>query len=226
MKMDPTCGFHHLRPGFWADGPHLQHSSSGTIDLQRKVGSSRSVYTHMSFRSYFLRILGLSSFQNCLCGAWRFLSLCSTFSKGELYALHPSSTYVHFISLCLINEDLFVPIWCKIVWNRSAKTDSDQATLDARIGRASLLFRTPLDLFGFRRNGIYLPQNRATLMVCADAQDSVFRSSLLASAVPCTTHPPFLEGTRTAGCLLYHTSLKISHQNNRQQNNFCKMFLS
>lgn len=190
--------FNHLRPGFWVDGPHLQHSFSGTIILQRDVDSPRSVYTCMFLRSYFLRILGLSSFQNWLCAAWRFICLYSTWSKGGLYALCPSPTSLLFILFCPINADLSVPIWYKIVWNRSGQTDSNQATLDARIGRASLLFSTPPDLFGRGRNGIYLSQKRATLMFCADVRVSVFRSSLLASAVPCRTHPPSQKGQQDA----------------------------
>lgn len=69
-------------------------------------------------------------------------------------------------------------------------------------------------------------QKRGTLMVWGNTQVRAFRSSFSGRAVPCRAHPPSLEGTGTTGCLLYHTRLKISHQNNRQQNNFCEMFLS
>lgn len=59
-------------------------------------------------------------------------------------------------------------------------------------------------------------QKRGTFMVWVRA----FRCSSSGRAVPCRAPPPCLEGTGTAGCLLYHTRLKISHQNN-----FCEMFL-
>lgn len=156
----------HPRPGFWAHGPHLQHSSSGIIILQRDVDSGRSGYAPMFLRSYFLRILGLSSFPNWLCIAWRFICLYSTWSKRGLHALCCSPNFPSF-HLILSNKcRLSILIWYKIAWNRIAQTDSNQATLDARIGRASLQFSTPPDLFGLGRNGIYFPQESATLMVC------------------------------------------------------------
>lgn len=143
--------FSYPRPGFGGDGPHLQHSFSDTIVLQRDIDSSRSLYASMFLRSYILRILALSTLQNWFCAAWRFMCLYSTWSKGGLCAPRPSSISLHFVLFCLINADLSVPIWYKIVWSGSAQSDSNQGTLDAEMGRASLLFHTPPDLFGLGR---------------------------------------------------------------------------
>lgn len=161
--MDPTYGFQPSETRVLSGWPSPPAFFLWHYCLAKKCWFTYiCVYTFL--RIYFLRIWGLPSFQNWLCATWRFICLYSTWSKGGLYALCLFSTSLHFILFCLTNAELPVPIWYKIVWNRSAQTDSNQATVDARIGRASLLFSIPPDLFGLGRNGIYSPQKRATLM--------------------------------------------------------------
>lgn len=166
MKMDTTCGFQPSETrvlSTWPSPPafFLWHYYLAKRCWFRKVW----VCTYVS-QELFLRILGLSSFQNWLCIAWRFICLYSTWSKRGLYALCCSPNFPSF-HLILSNKcRLSILIWYKIAWNRIVQTDSNQATLDARIGRASLQFSTPPDLFGLGRNGIYFPQESATLMVC------------------------------------------------------------
>lgn len=122
-KWTPHVAVSHPRLRFWADGPLLQHPSSGSIVLQRDVDSPRSLYTHMFLSNYFLKILGLTRFQNWFCAAWRFKCLFSTWPKGGLYALCPSPTSPHFFLFYLISTELPVPIWYKIVWNQVLKVN-------------------------------------------------------------------------------------------------------
>lgn len=96
VKMDVMCGFHHPNPQFWVNSPHLQHSSSSTIDLQSNINSRIAVYTNMFLWSYFftdLRIIWFPTLPLQLGG----LYLHSTWSKGLLNAVCHSSTPFHFI---------------------------------------------------------------------------------------------------------------------------------
>lgn len=114
-------------------------------------------------------------------------------------------------------------MWYKAVWCRSAQIDSHQVVLGVITCWALLLFSIPPSLFGL--HGLFAAEESHINGLCR-CLSCFIRFSLLASVVPCRTHLPSLEETGMAECILYHTNLKISHQNNRQLNNFCKMFMS
>lgn len=197
--MDPTCGF---QP---SGTTALSSSSPPAFFLWHCCVAKRSLFSCVCVNTdvsqeLFSEDLGVFWFQDCV-------------QIGGSCACTELDPKVKFYALCP----------SQIVWNRSAQTDSNQTTLDGRTGRASLLSSIPPDPFGPGEMGSIHPQERH---IKGLVQVRAVRSSSSGRAVPCRAHPPSLEGTGTTGCLLSHTRLKISHQNKRQQNNFCEMFLS
>lgn len=199
MEMDPTCGF--------------QPSGTGQMALASSIPPlaplcGREMFIHLCVnpdvcQELFVEDFGIFWFPK-RCAAWRFIYLwkvlCYLDPKEKFYALCPSP----------------------IVWNRNAQTDSNPGWQECQ--SFSTVQHSPWSIWTQKWD--LFTQKRGTLRIWTNIQVRAFSSRFSGRAEPCRAQPPSLEGTGTTGCLLYHTRLKIIHQNNREQNNFCQMFLS